>query len=333
MLRSKGLSFVVLLGLAVGLVGVTAWADVYTFTFGHAQPLTHPRHLSMQFFEKLVEEASQGRIQVELFGAAVLGSEAELMDQVKLGTIQGTRGGAFQKASNKYILITLPFLFANVDQALAVVRSDVGAGINAASLENGYYVPALGLAGGFRQITNVVRPIGTPADIAGLKIRAPGIESIVKTMEALGAVVTTIPYNDTYMGLKTGVADGQENPCSNIFEMKFYEVQEYMTIVNYQVHPDALFVNPAWYNSLPDDLKAIFDAACVATMAYSDSIWLAKEDGYRAFLETQLTTNVLTEANRQLFISQVAPVWQYFIDKGYFTQAEVDAAVAIASGI
>jgi len=333
MVRSKGLGFAVLVGLVVGLVGFSAWADTYTFTFGHAQPLTHPRHLSMLFFEQLVEEASQGRVQVELFGAAVLGSEAELMDMVKLGTIQGTRGGAFQKASNKYILITLPFLFANVDQALALVRSDVGASINEASLANGYYVPALGLAGGFRQITNVVRPIETPADIAGMKIRAPGIESIVKTFEALGAVVTSIPYNDTYMGLKTGVADGQENPCSNIVEMKFYEVQNYMTVVNYQVHPDPFFVNPAWYNSLPADLQAIFDAAAAATMAYSDSIWLAKEDGYRAFLETQLETNVVTDENRPLFINQVASVWQYFIDKGYFTQAEVDAAVAIASGI
>ena len=333
MVRASRFRLVAVVCVALALFGAAAWGQVYEFKFAHAQPLTHPRHLSMEFFESLVEDASQGRIQVELFGAAVLGSESELMDMVKLGTIQGTRGGAFQKASNAYILITLPFLFSSADEALAVVRSDLGDRINAASLANGYYVPALGLAGGFRQITNVVRPIQVPGDLVGLKIRCPGIESIVKTMEALGALPTSIPYNDTYMALKTGVADGQENPCSNIVEMKFYEVQEYMTVVNYQVHPDAFFVNPAWYESLPDDLKAIFDAAAVATMAYSDSVWLAKEDGYRAFLETQLETNVVTEENRPLFISQVAPVWQYFIDKGYFTQEDIDAALATIAGI
>jgi tripartite ATP-independent transporter DctP family solute receptor len=333
MFRVSRCRMVVLLGTLLVLFGVTAWGQTYTFTFAHAQPLTHPRHLSMEFFERLVEEASEGRIQVELFGAGVLGGESELMDMVKLGTIQGTRGGAFQRASNKYLLITLPFLFASPDEAVAVVRSDVGQQINADSMTNGYYVPALGLAGGFRQITNVVRPIEVPGDIVGLKIRAPGIESIIKTMEALGAAVTSIPYTETYMGLKTGIADGQENPYSNIVEMKFYEVQTYMTIVNYQVHPDPFFVSPAWYASLPSDLQAIFDAAAKAAMAYSDAIWLAKEDGYRAFLETALTTNVISEANRPLFIDQVKPVWQYFIDKGYFTQEEVDAALAIAAGL
>jgi tripartite ATP-independent transporter DctP family solute receptor len=322
-----------LLCVLVALFGVAAWGQVYEFTFAHAQPLTHPRHISMQFFESLVEEASQGRIQVELFGAGVLGDESALMDMVKLGTIQGTRGGAFQRASNKYLLITLPFLFASPDEALAVVRSDFGQQVNADSLNNGFYVPALGLAGGFRQITNVKRPIEAPGDLVGLKIRAPGIESIIKTMEALGATVASIPYTETYMGLKTGVADGQENPYSNIVAMKFYEVQEYMTIVNYQVHPDPFFVNPAWYEGLPDDLKAIFDASAKATMAYSDAIWLADEDGHRAFLETVLTTNVISEENRPLFIEQVKPVWQYFIDNGYFTQEEVDEALAIAAGV
>ncbi len=335
MVRTSKLRMIALLGIAAVLFAVTALGEdqVYKFTFAHAQPLTHPRHLSMEFFKTLVEGASGGRIQVELFGAGVLGGESDLMDMVKLGTIQGTRGGAFQRASNMYLLITLPFLFNSADEALAVVRSNLGQRINEASLANGYYVPALGLAGGFRQITNAKRPITVPDDIVGLKIRAPGIESIVKTMQALGAAVVSIPYGETYMGLKTNVAEGQENPYSNIVEMKFYEVQKYLTVINYQVHPDPFFVNPAWYASLPGDLKEIFDSAARQAMAYSDTIWLAKEDGYRGFLETQLTTNVVSDENRALFIAKVKPVWDYFIGQGYFTQEDVDEALETAAGL
>lgn len=134
------------------------------------------------------------------------------------------------------------------------------------------------------------------------------------------------------MALKTGVVDGQENPPSNITEMKFYEVQKYFTNVNYQVHPDPFFANLKWYQNLPDDLKAIFIAAAKAAMKYSDAIWLAKEDGYRAFLETQLETNYISEENRPLFVKKIKSVWQHYVDKDYFTQAEIDEALAVAAG-
>jgi C4-dicarboxylate-binding protein DctP len=83
--------------------------------------------------------------------------------------------------------------------------------------------------GGSRQITNNVREIKTPADMKGLKIRTPNMQSIIECMKALGANPVTIPYADLYMALKTGVVDGQENPLANIGDMKFYEVQKYMT--------------------------------------------------------------------------------------------------------
>jgi TRAP-type transport system periplasmic protein len=307
-----------------------ARAATYSFKFAHAQPDTHPRHKSMIYFKEQVESASKGQIKVELYAGGVLGKEPDLMDMVKVGTIQGTRGALFERANKKYLLYTLPFLFADIDQAQKVIRSGFGERINEGAKANGFYVPATGVAGGFRQFTNNVRPIAAPDDMKGLKMRTPPIDSIIRTMTALGASPQQVPYGETYMALKTKVVDGQENPCSNIAEMKFYEVQKYFTEVNYQIHPDPFFVNLAWYESLPADLKAAFTAAAKAAMARSDEVWLASEKDYQALLTQKLQANRITPESHKAFVAMVKPVWDYYVSAGYFTRAEIDEALAQA---
>jgi len=124
----------------------------------------------------------------------------------------------------------------------------VGERIAQTAEANGLKILATGDGGGLRNITNNVRPITSPDDLKGLKMRTPPITSIIKIMEALGANPVSIPYAETYMALKTGVADGQENPFINIATMKFHEVQKYMTVVNYQFHPETFPVSLTWFN-------------------------------------------------------------------------------------
>jgi C4-dicarboxylate-binding protein DctP len=325
---------------AFALLGVTLgpapWLDdvhagTYAFKFAHAQPDTHPRHKSMIYFKEQLEAASKGQIKVELFAGGVLGKEPELMDMVKIGNIQGTRGALFERANKKYLLYTLPFLFADIEQAKRLIRSGFGEKINQGAKANGFYVPVTGVAGGFRQFTNNVRPIATPDDMKGLKMRTPPIDSIIRTMTALGANPQQVPYGETYMALKTNVVDGQENPCSNIAEMKFYEVQKYFTEVNYQIHPDPFFVSLAWYEALPTELKAVFDSAAKAAMARSDEIWLASEKDYQTLLTQKLQPNKVTPENYRAFVAKVKPVWDHYVSAGYFTRAEIDEALAQAA--
>jgi len=317
-------------------LGPAPWVDevsaaTYAFKFAHAQPDTHPRHKSMIYFKEQVEAASKGQIKVELFAGGVLGKEPELMDMVKLGNLQGTRGALFERANKKYLLYTLPFLFADIEQAKKVIRSDFGEKVNQGAKANGFYVPATGVAGGFRQFTNNVRPIAAPDDMKGLKMRTPPIDSIIRTMTALGANPQQVPYGETYMALKTNVVDGQENPSSNIVEMKFYEVQKYFTEVNYQIHPDPFFVSLTWYDALPNDLKAVFAAAAKAAMAKSDEVWLASEKDYQALLTQKLQANRITAENHKAFVARVKPVWDHYVSAGYFTRAEIDEALAQAA--
>jgi C4-dicarboxylate-binding protein DctP len=320
--------------LAISLVlaaGVGAvWAKTYVFKYANTQSETHPRSQSMVFFKNMLEKASGGQIAVELYFSGVLGKEAEVLDMVKMGTVQGCRGGLFERANKKYLMYTLPFLFEDADSVVAVMRSDLGKKINEGAMANGFYIPATGVAGGMRNITNSKRPIAAVADLKGLKMRTPPIDVTIRTFKALGANPQQVAYTETYMALKTGVVDGQENPFSNAVDMKFYEAQKYLSVVNWQVHPDPFYVNPAWYNALPDDLKAVFDAVSEATMIYSDTIWLNSEQKYFNILKDKLEVNFTTPEDRNGFVEGVKSVWQYYVDEGYFTWDEIDAARKIA---
>jgi len=110
-------------------IAMPAFAADFNFKFAHGQPATSVRHKSMELFKDKLENASNGRIKVELFAAGALGNEAELTDMVKIGTVQGTRGGAFAKANKKFLIYTLPFLFNDTDSVLKAMRSRLGVDI------------------------------------------------------------------------------------------------------------------------------------------------------------------------------------------------------------
>lgn len=324
-------AIVLVLGALCALGAGSVQAAPYVFKYANTQSENHPRSQSMVFFKNTLEKASGGRIQVELYFAGVLGKEAEVLEMVQLGTVQGCRGGLFERANKKYLLYTLPFLFEDAEKVVAVMRSDLGREINKGALANGFYIPATGVAGGMRNITCSKRPVASVADLKGLKMRTPPIDVTIRTFKALGANPQQVAYTETYMALKTGVVDGQENPFSNAVDMKFYEAQKYLSVVNWQVHPDPFFVNLGWYNALPDDLKAVFDAVAEATMIYSDTIWLNSEQNYFNILKDKLEVNVCTPQDRSGFVEGVKSVWQYYVDEGYFTWDEINAAQALAA--
>jgi tripartite ATP-independent transporter DctP family solute receptor len=325
--------FVIVLAVSFLLISGpgTASAKEYLFKYANTQSDNHPRSKSMVFFKNMLEKASNGKIKVELYFSGVLGKEAEVLDMVKLGTVQGCRGGLFERANKKYLMYTLPFLFEDAGKVVAVMRSGLGKKINKGAMANGFYIPATGVAGGMRNITNSKLPITNVGDLKGLKMRTPPIDVTIRTFKALGANPQQVAYTETYMALKTGVVDGQENPFSNAVDMKFYEAQKYLSVVNWQVHPDPFYVNSAWYNKLPNDLKAVFDAVSEATMIYSDTIWLNSEVGYYNILKDKLKVNHMAPENRPGFVSGVKGVWQYYVDAGYFTWDEINAAIAIAA--
>jgi len=309
-------------------IDVVSAQEVYVFRYCNSQPVQHPRSQSMVYFKDEVEKRSSGRIKVENYFSAVLGTEFEVLDMVATGALQGTRSGAFTNVNKKYNIFLLPFLVEDWDQALKLLKSDFTKRINEESKVNGFHVPACGISQGFRAHTNNVRPIETPDDLKGLKVRVPPQEVFVVNAQALGVNPQELPYSEVYMALKMGVVDGQDNAVSNIWDYKVYEVQKYLSITNYATGPDPFMVNLQWYNSLPDDLKNIFDEVAVEAMSFSDQLNRDKETEYIDRLSEKLLTNYVSPENLEKFRKTTEPVYQYFIDKGYFTMADIEEARA-----
>ena len=153
----------------------------------------------------------------------------------------------FADANPKFNLLTMPFLVDGWDQAMRLVNSEFMQRINEDARNNGWHIPATGISQGFRAHTNNVRPIRSPDDLKGLKMRVPLQDVFVRTALAFGANPQEIPAVEIYQALQTGVVDGQDNPPSNIWDYKVYEVSKYVTITYYATGPDPFLVNLACF--------------------------------------------------------------------------------------
>ena len=280
----------------------------------------------MVFFEEELEKRTGGRIQVENYFSALLGNEREVMDMVATGAVQGTRGGFFADANPMYNILALPFLVDNWDQLLRLINSEFVGAINRGARGNGYHIPACGVSQGFRNHTNSVRPILTPDDFAGLKMRVPAQEPLIVTARVLGMNPQELPFVEVYQAAKTGVIDGQDNAASNIWDMKVFEVQRYFTISNYSTGPDPFMVNLAWFETLPADLQETFDEVAREAIIYSDELNRESEEVYTAKLAERLETNTIVGENLVKFQEKAREVYEYFVEKGAFTWDQIEAA-------
>lgn len=315
--------------------GEDPYADLGDFTMvvGHAQPEGNPRYTSLEKFAEDVSAATNGHVTVQVYGNGQLGTEKEMLEQVVAGTIQGMRGGQFD-FSPRLLMFTLPFLTQTRAQITALLTSDLAKSVcEEAEAETGTVIINLCDAGGYRQFSNSKHPITKPEDLQGLKMRTNGMKTIDLTFQTLGATTTTIAYSDLYMGLKTGVADGQENPWVNVDGMKFYEVQKYFTEVNYQFHPDPFYINAAFWNSLPQEYQEIITQCADAMGTYNDELIDQNSNASKQVVaDAGCEIYEPTADELKAFQEAVQPVYDQCVSEGICTAEEIAEMQKIVAG-
>lgn len=291
---------------------------------GHAQPEGNPRYVSMEKFAADVEEKTGGHVKVTVNGNGQLGTEKEMLEQVVQGTIQGMRGGQFD-FSPRLLMFTAPFLTQTRAEVTALLKSDLAKKVCAEAEETtGTVIINLCDAGGYRQFSNNDHPITKPDDLKGLKMRTNGMKTIDMTFQTMGASTVSVPYADLYMGLKTGVADGQENPWVNVVGMKFYEVQKYFTKVNYQFHPDPFYVNADWWNSLPEEYRTVISECATEMGDYNDQLIDESDaDAMQTIKDSGAEVYEPTEEEIAAFVEACQPVYDQMISEGICTAEEM----------
>jgi tripartite ATP-independent transporter DctP family solute receptor len=254
-----------------------------------------------------VKKRVAGRVDWKLFGGGQLGTEGEIM----MGLMQGTHmvamnGGWFQNILPEFAIFDTPFLFNHRDEAKGVATA-IQDDLAKAVLHKGIVLIGIG-ALGFRNITNNVRPIMTPADLRGIKIRTPGNPFSIETFKALGANPTPMEAGELYMALRGGVVDGQENPLASIWSLKYYEVQKYISISRHIFSPVFIGVSARYWNRWPLSIQtAIREAAQVAS-DFSFQEDARSERVLRGRIQLQNPSIQFNEVDTAAFKTAMAPL-------------------------
>jgi C4-dicarboxylate-binding protein DctP len=322
-----------LVGLALSAVALSvttvAANEPILFRYANAQNATDPRSVSMGFFKKELEKRSNGRIKVENYFGGILGTEREMADAVGIGALQGTRGGMFEDASVKFNIVLLPYLVESWEEAVCLVRSEWMTEVAAEGRARGLHIPAIGISQGFRAHGSKKRAIRTVEDFKGLKIRVPNAQEVFhRTENALGANPQGIAQAETYSALRTGVVDGTTAPPSDLWDRRQYEVLDWITIDTHATGPDPLMVNLEWYRRLPAELRSIFDEVAREALVYSDELYMKSEEEIIARLGEEVEIIRPTASVRAQMLARTKPVYEFFVERGDFTWADIDAAVA-----
>ena len=224
---------------------------------------------SVDYFGKLVDVATDGRIQVKLFASALLGKENTQLEGMVAGTHDAfLHISAYTGRIKEQRFWDLPFLFEDGDAVARVTQGPLRKDMEAHFRK--YNLELLGFFGfGYRQFTGNKHPYNVPADLKGIKHRIPGGKSKMLLFEALGASPSTITFSELYQALKTGVVDSQDNPLSLIYDTKLHEVTKYLSICNYIYNPIILAVGQPFWKKVPDWGKPLIMQAARDTEGWS----------------------------------------------------------------
>lgn len=255
--------------------------EVYELKFAHVVRPTTPKGLAAEKFKELVEEKSDGKLKVTIYPDSQMGADQEINEQVLAGTLD-MNAPFFSTVTSfapSFELFDLPYLFENEQQAFESLSGEVGEKLNGYLEEKN--LKSLGYwSGGFKQLTNSVRPVENVKDLDGLKIRVSQSPLLVTQFKAINAGGISVPFVDLYSSLQTGTVDGQENPYANIASRKFYEVQDYMTISDHGFMGYAFFINKDKFESLPEDLQNIIEEVSEEVMKEQWEIASEKDQEY-----------------------------------------------------
>lgn len=328
----KLISFALVVVLIFAL-GCTAFADdTYTLLLGSNTAPSNPENVYAYKLSELVAEATDGKVVIEVHDSAQLGDHLERLEGLRMGTVDMTLTsigylGGYDPVFN---IFEMPYLFQSHDHQHAVYTSEVRDMLKADALNYGFVLVDC-LEQGARNITNNIRPINTPEDLVGLKLRVPDTTASIDALTAIGATPTPVAFSELYMALQQGQVDGQENPLATIFSSKFQEVQKYLSLTGHQRIEQILVCSESSWNKLPAEYQEIIDACTVEANEYMLGI-IAEEEAklIEQFKEAGVEVNEVDVAPFQAKVIESGLRDKYVEAYGEKCQTYFDAIDALA---
>jgi C4-dicarboxylate-binding protein DctP len=271
-----------LMGAAIALAlafNAQAADDRITIKFSHVVAVDTPKGKAAEYFKKLAEERTKGRVRVDVFPNSQLYKDGEEMEALQLGSVQMLAPSLAKFGPlgvRAFEVFDLPYIFDDYDELHRVTEGPIGKKLFEKLQDKGI----TGLAywdNGFKDMS-ANKALKTPADFKGLKMRIQSSKVLDGEMRALGAIPQVMSFSEVYQALQTGVVDGTENPPSNFWTQKMNEVQKYLVLSNHGYLGYAVIVNKKFWDGLPADIRTALEGAMKDATKFANDIAKKEND-------------------------------------------------------
>lgn len=295
--------------------------------FGHVGAPGSLFAISAEEFAKRANAKLGDKAKVVVYGSSQLGGDKELLQKVKLGTVDfALPSTVMSSVVPEFGLFEMPYLVKDRDHMKRIADKIVMPELAPLAAKQGYKIIGV-WENGFRQITNNVRPIVKPADLEGIKLRTPKGKWRVKMFQAYGANPSPMALSEVFVALQTGVMDGQENPLIQIYSQKFQEVQKYLSMTGHVYTPAYVVVSARKWKKLPKDVRQVLEdtARDLQSFVYKTAAEKDKE-----LLDKMKASGIkVNEADKQAFIDASKPIYDEFAKEVPSGRKMIDTALEL----
>ncbi|WP_405098454.1 TRAP transporter substrate-binding protein [Oceanobacillus sp. FSL H7-0719] len=279
-MKKKAVSFFVLIALlsilltGCGTASGSSSEGATVLRLAENHPDDYPTTIGDKEFARLVEEKTDGRYKIEVFSGGQLGEESDTLELVQIGTIDLVRTNVtpVTQLSDEIGVLSMPFLFESEEDKWEKLNGEVGQEL-LDTLDGSNLVGLAYYDSGERSIYNTKRPLESPEDMKGLKIRVQNSALSIEIIEALGASATPMEYGEVFSALQTGVIDGAENNFPSYFTSNHYNVANYFTVNGYSGTPELLMASQSLWDTLSDEDKGSFLEAARESVEVQREAW------------------------------------------------------------
>ncbi|WP_119309214.1 TRAP transporter substrate-binding protein [Cohaesibacter haloalkalitolerans] len=299
-----------LFAAAMTIAGGQAEAASKTIKVSTGISEQHYQYKALTEFKNYVEDKSGGDIEVQIFPNAMLGGDLEVLEAIKLGTVQMVvpTPSVLGNYVKEFRLPDLPYIFPSKEISAKVARSPWARQLMDMLDPVGIHGLAIGNFG-VRHLTNRVHPITSLADLKGLKIRVMQNPVILDVFRALGTNPTPMSFGEVFSALQTGTIDGQENPYATILLSRFYEVQPYLSNTGHMHSWDVLVIGKSFYDKLSADQQKIVDEAAKIFAEYEhEASAKAEKEALQSLIDTGVTYTEISKENLAEMRAAALPV-------------------------
>ncbi|MFD1696260.1 TRAP transporter substrate-binding protein [Roseibium aestuarii] len=292
---------------ATAILGATLTAEAATLRLNHNNPPEHPVHISMQVMADRVAELTNGEVKIRIYPNAQLGTQRESMELVQSCALEMARSNAseLEAFEESYSALNLPYIFQSEEHFNTVVTGEIGADILNASVAQGFRGVAYYTEGARSFYGD--RPITSPADLKGMKIRVQPSPSAIRMVELLGGNPTPIAWGELYSALQQGVVDGAENNPTALTTARHGEVAKHFSLDEHTMIPSVVVISNCAYDALTEDQRTALRQAALESMAAHRAAWNAASDAAIEAAQKELGVNV-HQVEKGPFVEAVLPM-------------------------